>query len=115
MTKDWPVKGRAILPAAAFQAASSAVAGLGAPAKSRLRPRLAAPQFLPAALGFILRPPLRLYFPFRYAMSAAGSSLMMASTLAAISASHTAGVFAVHGTTWTPAACAAATFSGVTR
>src|SRR5436309_399805 len=41
--------GRAILPAAAFQAASSAVVCPKKPAESRLQPRLAAPRFLQKA------------------------------------------------------------------
>ena len=55
------------------------------------------------------------YLPFRYAIRLAGSSLMIPSTLASTDRAQSASVFAVHGTTWRPARCAAATFSGVTR
>lgn len=48
-------------------------------------------------------------------MRAAGSSVMMASALAAMSLSHWEGVLAVQGTIWRPAAWASATREGVTR
>src|SRR5271165_3415586 len=50
----------------------------------------------------------------RYSISAAGSSLMIASTPASISICQICGVLAVQGTTWSPAACEAFTCSGVT-
>ncbi len=43
---------------------------------------------------------------FSRAINAAGSSEMIASTPASISRSHSSGLFAVHGTTCRPAACA---------
>src|SRR4051812_36270292 len=56
----------------------------------------------------------RSFFSFRYAMRAAGSSLMIASTCAAVSASHSTRLLALQGTHCNPAAWAAITFSGVT-